>query len=900
QVQQYRAEPSNIFFHNQQQFRVELPKVAPCHPDLVNHVLVGISDGHLKLLSAKLQEEHPDCIEVIRKLIATTESMIDQFHSDAHQEMEQYLNKQGIQECFDLIFSKNPHLHSNYENMLLGRYSSLKEIPQGYAAKIQYNSYFPAIVTLVKGCTFPVEELKESCEEYCRQQQPIQHFQNNVIPLIHFLQRIKNILLWPKEFEFSEGEYNFLQANFYSLIAIANKTMTNTSLIPYEYIRISEEEKKNAEAILRKKKTPLAKQRQALRVLLHARIPWSALQAIGSLCHTSGGVSEGDKAQNLALLRAALKDLVHDLPIVQYTIEELITFEVTGNIVLPKTLPDNCYANIHLLGNFTEMKRNLVKMKQTLGHWINLPMTTEAFATPRIKYAVLRTVQIVGEMSKNLRDAGILRDDPTWDCVEELRNLLSHSERLSVYKRLACLIDESSVRQFINLFEDFRNLREFFHEINIACNQAGTWEEKKRMQSESKEHRRDIVLLGLQDLFFFLTEKISHDLQTSLRRTLGTEGATLARSEIKDIVEALSHGHFDSYESQVEKLPLSKNNKHELRKAIKVQVSKTAAANDAKDAKPGLLKKTIGIVKQLQSGKNTASAKSELDELLRILHAKIAETRPLLKVIRVKLAGSKSLTQLDVVENHVTLLLENVEEYVARKKQEGQILLATVPIYDDVAQAGEDLIRSMQLAPMAEESVMLAIISLGIINPRDQELWKTAHKAGVKKTEYHQEKKIGADLFEDARKKALRSADVVLDRIQKLDTLLRGCDLHNGLFEKDKLLLLGCQYLMSDFRINANTLNSCIETIRHHIPAGRQFYQAIQQELVSSIEIGNHILHVHEVTEPGSLTPTGHAFFLSQHIMRLLHNFSLGKHSDISKDSLYKKLLQLKRYLNTR
>jgi hypothetical protein len=943
-ILEYMKSPQHMFIMNQLEFRQELTKHLPSspksfHESILDQILAAMMNDKLEVVSHELIEKYPQSKEFITELKANAELLIKQTLDKANKEIQDYWKHLDINTCFEIIFRRNLLLSQNYQAMLSGRYYSLKEIPNGIPVnKIHYASYIGKLSFLTKACenfknsSSEIEvkywKLKEDCKEYLQRQNPVIHFQQNVQPLVMFLQCIKNILAWPKKYELAEGEIKYINNNLYYFAFTTNSTMVGKTFISYDFLSISEQDQRDAEAAL-KKNLSFSKKREACRKLFHARIPWKALQAIGSLLHRSGGVPENEADSNQRLVRSALLDLIQELPVVEHAIEELIEFELAeffSNTSLspPKKLPKGCYANIYLLGNASEINRNMKKIEEVLGLWNNRPLTSRDFATSRIKYAILRTIQILGEISKNLGESGILSDDPIWDCLEELRDLLSHLERHSVSKRLAVLIDSSdqhSINIFSELCADFRVLREYFYERRSVFNKARTWADHKRIHRQGKEYKTYLELRGLQNLYILLTARISKETAEELHQTYEKETSHQAREEILRIRETFLKGSFDrgTYESDIEKLPLTLNQKKELKKAVKIILSPNAAANDIRAAKPGLLKKTITLISEFKKNKDLACSYQQLDELRTVLvgceklmtsssfNAEILRVKELLNQIKNNWLSNrvKFPSHLETVEDNLICLMEGIDDYVERKMEECKSLLDSVRVHLDlpeVKREADSLIRDMQLGQMTIERLELKIAELGLTNPLDKEVWKKTYNSCIKKklSSAEFDEKFDRDSIQISKKRALHSIDNIIHRLRRLDEFFLGVIEASRLefFQKDQLLQLACQELVSEFRANASVLEDSIESIRHSFPFCYQFFQEIQEGLMSSIRIGNDILHVHEVTEPSTATAHGHAFMLYTHIYKLIINYSGGKDRDISINSLYRELMQLKEFLS--
>lgn len=938
----YIKTPHHIFMHNQREFRQELGQCLPpgITEDLVSPILGSVED--LEKVSEKIERQYPGHKETIQTLIGKSYLFLQRARQKAQEEIDHYHKNLEIKCCFDAIFKRCPYLADKYRILLqLGVYSSMQEIPRSPSAKIIQASYFPQIIDLLKSCEAfnsstadnRFENFKGQCEQYLKQQKPREHFQSSIVPLIGFLQSLKNILMWPQEYELSPGEVHFIQANLLLFTLITDNSRTGTPTIPYKYLSISEEDKKNAEAILNKGESSLPKKREACRLLLHARIPWAALQALGCLLHKSGGVSEYEAAFNHQLVRDSLDDLIPNLPAAQQTIEELIEFELTEcspapSIVRPAKLSEGCYVYIQLAGNISGIQRSITKTLQILGFWRNHPLMKTDFMTPKVRYAALRTVQILGELSKNLHDAGVLSADTCWDSLEELRDLLSHPERISLFKRLLQWVHQPEGRYVSGFFEDFRTLAEYFDQRARVLKDADTWAKRKKVH-ESRERPANLELTGIQDLYVFLAAKISREQQLALLETLKKPQAVQAREEIVKIKEEFSHGKFDlqTYQTKIAKLPLTKIQQKRLEEAIKVIMNPKAAENNHRLAKPGMLKKVVQIIEEFKKNKKLIDSRDLLEDLKRLLTLKnyfnnpqdpetlaesqLVEDPTFSKRVTQALEILQKLKQdwtpkgLEppqsiIIEENLRNLQETTQEFIERKKQDCQEIIETIPTHPGISVQGEGdkLIRSMQIKIMPLESLQLTIKSLGISGP-DAKLWETANAGCAKKKEIsgsNNKEESDKKTYAIAKKKALQCIEAILNRIQKLDYLV-SClsrDQEYKNFCQDPLLQLACQYLVSDFRSTSSSLELYLETLKYSIPPHRLFFSDIQQCLLSYVQIGNKFLHLHEVSEPGTSTAWGHVLDTYFHALQLLRNFSLGKDHNIIEESFRFKLNKLK------
>ena len=140
----------------------------------------------------------------------------------------------------------------------------------------------------------------------------------------------------------------------------------------------------------------------------------------------------------------------------------------------------------------------------------------------------------------------------------------------------------------------------------------------------------------------------------------------------------------------------------------------------------------------------------------------------------------------------------------------------------------------------------------------------------------------------------------MLSRIKEIESTLsyypKTKELQN--FLDDQILQLACQYLLGDFRAVVSSLELYLNFLHSAFQADKGFLIEIQESLLSILENGKDILHLHEVTEPGTLTPVGHAMRTYQRLADLIVNFSRGKDHSVIKLSLREKMVRLKEILS--
>lgn len=931
-VLSYMQTPINVFMMNQMEFRSELEKKLPAAQDpisqeILEKIIRAMEDRSLKETEQTLIAQYSDRTEMVQELVHTAEELIQQALARADAQIDQYWQSPEMQFSFGAIFNRCEHLWEKYQMMLNGRYTSLKEIPRGLNdGKIHVLSYSGPLCKLLRACEAFLssnepnrkEMFNTSCRKFFGYRRGAAHFQNSIQPLLKLLQPIRNILAWPGVYELSEGEQKYMSMNLYFLMAISNTQMSGKSLIPYDLLSISDEDLKIAENHLKNRKSSMEQKRKACRTLFHARIPWKALQAIGSLMHRSGGVPEKMAQINQQRVGAALTDLVPELSIAAEAIQDLLEFEAmefspNPSTVAPAKLPDGCYANIHLLGSSSEIERNMKKAQEVLSLWRNWPFTQDDFRSKKIRFAILRTIQTIGEISKNLNRVGFLSEDPIWDLVEALRDLLAHTDRVSISKRLKVLIHDPDSNVLRNVLEDFRTLLEYFEQKNASFNDAQTWTDRKRLQAAiSKTY---LEFRGLQDLYIFLAAKLPTQTTETLKQTIEMEGSVQAREEMLSIKKAFleSSSKLDSIE--LEKLPLTKKQIKTLKEAIKVFKSTVAAKNNAREAKLGALKASVKLCREFQKSRVLTVCNMQLEELsLQINNLEklidssdFARHLPPLIDLFNQIEQVWSSNQIPTPEEHwqtlkdnLVILAETVEGFVERKKIEYESLLQSLLLYEDLSAAKQvagELIRDMQLEQVGKEDFILKIKTLGVIKDEWEKAYRlcTAKKTPIQKSE----EAPAINPLEETKKKTLRGIRGIIDSLQKLDELLIGCVGPNGLdrFQKDRHMQLASEYLVADFRAQAASLEECLEFIKYTVPLDPQFLQSIQDSLQSSIIKGNEILHVHEVTQQSTMTEYGRRLVLFQHIQSLLLNWNGGKDKDVLIESLHLKIVQLEEFI---
>ncbi len=927
-IQQCLKPSPFTFILNQQEFRQGLEALLPTPKDklareILDETLNAMSEGTIDRKSSQLLTRYPAHQALIDDLTRAVHVLMKKAQEKILADIDNYKERNDdVKFCFNALFARQGHLIHKYDEMLHGRYSSLEEIPRGIPSnRIHCASYIPAITGLLRACEAFLSSpdktekeyiaLSEGFDSYLQQRNLAQVFQDKVFRLIQFLERVKSVLQWPQEYELSDGEMHYLRQKVYFLMFISNKQLGTEPAVPYAYLTINEEKIKEESLKLKNKATPTGKKIEACRTLYHARIPWKALRAIGTLCHGSGGVSEAALAQNQQLLQDSFGDFVQDLPRVQRSIEELIDFEVAAcssspNLTPPSPLPIGCYANIQLIGNLTESKRTVSAVVDLLDRWTNLRLTTDELAQPKAKFAHLRTLQILGENVKILRDSGVLGDDEAWKFLEEMRDLLSHSERISVFKRLQILLNEPRhQRLFTLLREDFQMLREYFSGRMKLLEKATTWAHTKRIQQEAENSSVELTCIGVQELCVFLDDKIPSDIQDKLRQSLLQRAAQERRKKIFQIKKDLLASQFNP--SDIGSLPLTKVQRGDLEEAIKVISSPQAAQNSHRSVQPKLRATTLKNIQELKKDQRLTAQLDQLTEAEKLISSdehldKIPSVKQLLEAIMSSWTQGRKPPLLVAAVGNLKKMTESIDEYVNEKKESLSALVESISTYEEssIEETCNGLIRQMQLRPMNKDDLMLQIAQLGIVAENDRKIWIDAQLMCIKK------KKVSAPAEdphknEKTRKKAIGCINAINQRIHNLDKLLSIKDKGDvtRALHGDPMLRLACQYLLADFKDSASTLELCLDTLSRFLNVDREFIKEIKNDLQQAMEKRDDLAHNHEVTEPGSTTSAGYVFHEGIYISQLLLNFSLRDRPHMVVNSIDRKLAKLRHILET-
>jgi len=489
-------------------------------------------------------------------------------------------------------------------------------------------------------------------------------------------------------------------------------------------------------------------------------------------------------------------------------------------------------------------------------------------------------------------------------------SLSKKTSQITTERRLNELLENSENHPILTrLFEDFRNTREFLQPRYRLLNACGTWDECLNYLDSGTTQRTFLDLSGLEGLFIFLTNKISLERQRALLNSLFSDEARKCRVEISSVVQKFKNQEFNSetYRDLVKLLPLTTGQKKEIENGIKILISPKAAENDARDAKPSMLKTSISIVNSLLQNKREQYPRDQLTHLKKMLEGckksikseefieKVSATRNCFEGLK-KIWKQNSLPQgqLDVVQENLDNLTESVEEYKERKGERLFSILSEIPIGlddSDIEIRVVQLIKDMQLGKVSPNNLEILLHVLGIKREATK-VWIEANQCCLGK-----KKMVSADEGErdetSELKQIQRLIEKIQNRIRRLDQLM--IHQNSGSIMKDPLLLLACQYLISDFRSASSNLELSLDSMKYTIaPSNLEFIQDIQRNLLFFMERGNDILHAHDISEPGTMTPHGMKFFTQQNIGTLIYNFSAGRNRDVLIESLFSKLEKLK------
>ena len=922
-VRHYLSSPHGIFMTHQLKFRQELQAIEGKESQntlLSNQFADAIMKNTIEETQRSLLLKHPDRQQLVTLLAKKAASLVSEARQSAEREIENYHKRPEIKSCFDWFFNDS-RLQVKYAMLEQGKYASLQEMPNGLGLdKIYDPPYLFQLSSLVKACQkLEQGELRKGIfNGYLESLRKQTHYREVIVPLAFFLEVVHQILLWPKIYEPSEGEWEYLKLYIGHLMLIANKNFPGKIRIAYEYLAISEDKLKNEEGLLKNKKTPPDRKRQACRYLYHAQIPWRALRSVAHLTHRSGEISPQESATKLTLLRSFLVDFVSDLGPVKLAIEELLHFEAEEFapepfVQAPKPSQVAYYERLNLLGNFEESATFLKECLDVLNQWDNIPLISQDFKDPKIQYALLRTLQIQGEVNKTLRHIGVLDSNPIWENLEELRDLLSHSERTQTEKRTQELLEKPENQHLLaGLIDDFRTIREFLHHRYKSLQTCTDWKQRLDYFESGRAQPSCFELPTLENILIFFTQKIPLEVQKNLLGSLLTAQAKAARSEMDIILQKTLRLKLDlkTYKEEVQKLPLSTLQKKDVETGVKLHLSPKAAANDARDSKSSSLERSLSIIDNLLQMKKGRLPEAELKSFKQAIQycketfagpefeTKVSAAQLQFEVLRTKWQkNSLSMDKIAVLGENLAYLTEKTDEYIRRKIERLQSILNGVEVNltdSQVEKKGHELIRKMQLGGISQLELELSLDQLGL-RAGTEKSWIDAYKRCRGKGTASNNSEEESSQYQ--LKHIYSLIEKIQHRIQRLDYLTIKQSRESIM--KDHLLFFACQYLISDFRDAASNLELHLESIKYSVSSSAlEFVQDIQHNLIFFMEEGNKILHAHDISEPGTLTSMGKRLVIQQKVGSLIYNFSTGKNHDISMQSLFSKLKELQKLLN--
>lgn len=911
---------------NQSVFRRKLAEVPtsanPVHATIRSAIHGSMSMSRIESTVNTLVNDYPEEKEYILRLATKARELIEDEREKIKQDVNSYL-KDGIRECLLTICTICPDKEEHLELMLRGRFRSVAEVPRDvFSGEISRAWYLPVILQLVDSFKLYRETTFDArnqsllkCQTFLQALTVPNHFNQTIKPLVLLWSKVKAVLAWPAVYQLSEWEKDFLHINLSFLMAISNKNLTPIPYVNYQYLRVSKEALSEAQKTRKNNKSSLEQKREACRMILHSRIPWRSLSTTAQLCHRSGGVSDERASKNRKLLWSYFPLLFREFPLIAQSIEDLIEFELTGDLaILERVTAAPNYPTLSLLGSFMIARRDMESLVEILNYWNNLRLSADELNHPTVKQACLRTLQILGELSKNLSEVGLLGDDPFWGWLTELRDLLSHPEMISTNQRVKELIngdDLNTRRNFSELRRDFLTLLDLFTERKRALHTIDSEESLRSTQLRQQGRRYQFLeLKGIEELYLALTIKISAEVHAQLRATCTSSAAQAVCQKVIRAKARLKARCYESYVEDVDMLPVAKVVRGDLKKAIKIQISPNAAENDCRDAKAGLLK---AVFNELDSVNKTKIANEKAEErknwgtdassaeILKhpvfLSQCKVAEKA--LEELKANWPDGKDPSVLKNITMSLGYAKETVQEYTDRKAQDTQENLEdviTYPTQHEASEAGELLIRNLQLQPPSEKTLFIQLSQLGV-EERHFQLWKITLRSCLQTTVQEpqaDDRAKAEDVFALAVKKGERFNHLIRLRLTNLKEI----------FIKDKnkfminpLLRLGIEYVVSDFRAFAGNLVACLQLIGQEYPYDRQFFLELERSLLGAVNIGDALLHVRDRVEPGTLTPFGQQFIHLSHLYALVFNQSRGQDHDFVEESLDTRLQRLDQVL---
>ena len=867
-----------VFFFYRGEFREMLKEVVP-DESICDRILRGLEEGNIDRIAGDLIREFPTLANKISKAKDKAKQMCLEKQKAGEPVIHSYWQKTvGIERFVWLAFD-NLDLLMEYQMLQEGRYLSSNDIPKGIGShKIYIPSYLKRLGSLVDACiqlkTHRFD--KKPFENYLQEHRKHIHFHDVLVPLLTYVEVVDTLLLWPAIYEPSEAELKFLTCTTSFLKGIANKNLLGNNgrkeRISYEYLSIPEEKIKSEIKILNSKTESISRKRQSCRILYHSRIPWEALRNIGNLM--SGDRSELVQWQ---FFTKTFVNIIKELPEVRESMQALIDFEMTEFNPEP-SLPSQEFCSpkykwINDVGSFVKSRSNLSGCVENLDYFSNVTLTQDDYSTPKIQYAIVRELQIVGEIVKNLRKTGLLENNELWDKLQDIRDALSHPEQAKNYTKVINLFTVTENHHyFILLLKDIRIIRDYFN--NLLKN-FDTLDKFINYMSAKEELSSELP--GIAKFHNFLCGKLSVELETELRETVFNEESKKTRANIVNVRDSFIgwlkgdlKENYD-YENALKILPLTIRQKKEARSGIKICLRQNAT-NNAKEAKSAILNKILQIVKSSYSSiSNTENFVNCLEKHVAELSTKTIvdqfELKKTIDIFQIIFKKTKSSEQLEFIRENLLYLGETVKELQERKKKQVLSILQKIsePAVDTEC---EKLLN--QLDQVSDQVLIQKLNMLGV-PLKEQQKW-TNCKLQIKKP------KRPTKGFLDGKAKVNELANIE----REITTILNALECLSKFFSdstdlaKDSLLWLATQYIISNFRASARKLETSLGWLQNSLPrelsSYSQFCNDLQRELLAHVEHGNKILHVSEIAEPGTVTSAGHRFYGQSYVASLINN----------------------------
>jgi len=808
EVLHYLKMPMFIYCTHQSFFREELSKFgAP----FTEEILRSMEDENTDAVKEQLIQREPAHQELIEALATRANDLWQSAKNQATQEITKYWETPSVQLCFEFVFEHYPESFLKFQAALEGRFFSLSEIPRDPSPTIQPPSYLEKIHRLLHAFQTQTEDaLAKTLQEYLNAKQRADHFQNGVVPLIKISEIVRNAALWPQKYELSSPEIHYLCINFRALFCIGPITPGDQPWIPFKYISIPKEDQKKALAALKNPKSTHPDRRKALRLLLHAAIPWKEMQTLANFLNPHGGLPQEAVKKNLHLVESALTDIVPEMRTVLKAIERLLDFEASEYapppdqpLSPPPALSGDCYAHLHLLASCADIQYTMNQTKEELSRWENIPLLSSDFRTPKVIFAILRTVQILGEVTKTFNRQGLLSsEDFIWQDLEALRDVLSHPERWATYKKLKDISVDPSQINCSALISDFKALSAYYKEHAQLLAQSESWDQRKLILHPKPAYLVTPGITSLCDCFSgIIPGRISKETRSKLQDTVFTDAAKNKRAVIGSVKAQFLAGTLErnSLEKAIADLPLNPTNKKKLR-----------------EAKIFLL----------------ASPEE-----------------------RIKRGGK----------------IEDLETYLQSKQQLCLDILQTIDLELDEERLRtkcDDLIRKIQYRPLETKVLLLELEKLGVFG-QAQELWKVVD--AEKKKAFIQQTLPTA--LPNLNKQAHEAIATIQDNLSQLESFMRLYPEMKAVdsFIRDPLLQLSCEYIVSVFRKAASRLDIYLGSFS--VPGNSTPIKDLQYTLTSLINKGNSILHARRIIQPPlTLTPVGHKFTLYMDLISYVTN----------------------------